>query len=281
MLRRALLVGCCCASLLFSGSAWAKEPVAADPLNAGYRDMYNLDFAAAHQVFRQWQQAHPEDPLGYASNAAAYLFSEFDRLQVLEAELFTDDKRFEARRKLKADPAVKVAFEADLDRVDQLTANILSKAPGNSDALFAQILANGLRGDYAAMIDKRNWDGLKYMKASRTLAERLLRQQPQYYDAYLAVGVENYLLGSSVAPVRWFLHLGGAETDRRQGIEHLKLTAAKGHYLAPFARLLLAVAALRDKDVDTGRQLLAGLALEFPNNQLYTRELQRIAPGAP
>jgi hypothetical protein len=76
--------------------------------------------------------------------------------------------------------------------------------------------------------------------------------------------------------VRWFLHLGGAETDMHVGVERLKLTAAHGRYLAPFARLLLAVAALRDHDRATARSLLAGLSREFPANQLYGRELARI-----
>jgi hypothetical protein len=280
MLARILLAVCVCAPLAFSSICFADSSAHNETLDAGYRDMYNLDFAAAHQTFQRWQQLHPEDPIGFASDAAAYLFSEFDRLHVLEAELFTDNKKFEARKKLKADPAVRGAFDANLAKVDQLTANILSHTPGNGDALFAQVLANGLRGDYAAMIDKRNTAGLNYMKTARALAETLLQQQPQYYDAYLAIGVENYLLGNNVAPVRWFLHLTGAETDKQEGIERLKLTAAKGHYLAPFARLLLAVSAIRDKDTDTARQLLSGLAQEFPNNQLYARELERLSDGS-
>ncbi len=53
----------------------------------------------------RYQQAHPEDPMGHVSNAAAYLFSEFDRLHILEADLFTDDHKFDNRSKLTPDPA--------------------------------------------------------------------------------------------------------------------------------------------------------------------------------
>jgi hypothetical protein len=116
------------------------------------------------------------------------------------------------------------------------------------------------------------------MKTSRSLAERLLAADPSCYDAYLAVGVENYLLSLNAAPVRWILRLGGAQTDREEGLQKLRLTASKGHYLAPYARLLLAVAALRDKDRDTARELLAGLSREFPGNDLYRKELARIQP---
>jgi len=137
-------------------------------------------------------------------------------------------------------------------------------------------MANGLRGDYAALVEKRNLASMSYMKTSRVLAERLLAIDPNCYDAYLAIGVENYILGMNSAPVRWLLRVAGAQTDKDEGIERLRLTAAKGHYLAPFARLLLAVAALRDRDLQAARTLLAGLANEFPGNQLYAKELARI-----
>jgi hypothetical protein len=62
------------------------------------------------------------------------------------------------------------------------------------------------------------------------------------------VGVENYLLGLRPAPERWLFRLYGAEADKDRGVRTLELTAQKGHYLQPLAQLLLAVAALRDKD---------------------------------
>src|SRR5689334_24001539 len=58
----------------------ANEPVS---LDSGFHQMYNLDFAAAHKTFETWQVQHPNDPLGAASNPAAYLFSEFERLHIL------------------------------------------------------------------------------------------------------------------------------------------------------------------------------------------------------
>src|ERR1035441_8982371 len=80
-------------------------------LDPGYVDLYNLDFAGAHKQFSAWMQAHPEDPLGSASDAAAYLFGEFDRLSIIDVELFADQSRFDSRSKLTPDPAVRQAFE--------------------------------------------------------------------------------------------------------------------------------------------------------------------------
>lgn len=265
---------------LFSLALSAAEPSApshpAPSVAAGFTQMYNLEFDQAHQTFRNYEQEHPADPLGPASNAAAYLFAEFDRLNILHSEFFVQDSLFTRRPKLTPDPNVRQAFDAELAKAEQLADNILSRSPEQTAALFAKTVALGLHADYVALIERRDLDALKIVKTSRALAEKLLSIDPSYYDAYLAVGVENYLLSIKPAPVRWFLEMGGAETDRDRGIQDLTLTAQKGHYLSPYARLLLAVAALRGKDRPKAAELLTRLAQEFPHNRLYAQELARL-----
>src|SRR5580698_4902374 len=143
-------------------------------LEHGFQEMYDLDFVSAHGTFDQYQAAHPEDPMGYVSNAAAYLFSEFNRLHILESDLFTDDTKFEHRDKQSPDPTVKVEFEKELSKSDAAAGKILAQNPEDVNALFAQVLSNGLRGDYTALIEKRNIASLGYMKSSRLIAQKLL-----------------------------------------------------------------------------------------------------------
>ena len=86
-------------------------------------------------------------------------------------------------------------------------------------------------------------------------------------------------VGTMAAPVRWFLRLGGVSGDKQRGITELQLTAAHGQYLAPFARILLAIAYVHDKDKPRARALLASLRDEFPNNPLFAREIARLDSG--
>ncbi len=245
-------------------------------LDLGYRQMYNLQFAPAHQSFQEWSRQHPADPLGPVSDAAAYLFSEFDRLHVLQSEFFMHDDAFVARQKLTPDPVLKRNFDRALSQSEQLAQRTLAREPQNQNALFADLLRLGLRADYLALVEKRYLASLSDVKTGRALAEKLISLDPGFCDAYLAIGVENYLLSLKPAPIRWLLRVGGAETDKRRGIENLALTAEKGHYLLPYARILLAVAALRDKNLSRARELLGGLAREFPRNPLYAQELSRL-----
>jgi hypothetical protein len=266
--------------LLICATAFAAPNIAELTVNPvierGYRQMYNLDFDQAHETFAQLERDHPGDPLGPVSNAAAYLFAEFDRLNILHSEFFVENNMFRRRPKVTADATVRAAFDRELEKAGKLAATILASAPQDADALFARILTLGLRADYEAFIERRDLDALKVIKDSRATAEKLLMVQPNYYDAYLAVGVENYLFSLKPAPVRWILQVGGAQTDRDKGVEDLRLTAERGRYLSPYARLLLAVAALRSKDIARARDLLAALAREFPHNRLYAQELAQL-----
>ena len=244
-------------------------------LDSGYHQMYDLQFKGAHQTFHEFEQAHPEDPMGPVSDAAAYLFTEFDRLHILQSEFFVQEQHFYTDNKLAPDPLLKQRFEEDLAAVRRLTG----PSPSDANAQFALLLSKGLESDYLALIEKRYSASFQEMKTGRLLAERLLAGHPEYYDAWIAVGVENYMLSVKPAPVRWLLRMAGGETDRTLGIEKLRITAEKGHLLAPFARLLLAVAALRSGNPKEAHDVLADLCSQYPHNPLYAQELARLQPA--
>ncbi len=246
-------------------------------LDAGFHDMYNLQFPEAHAIFAKFMAEHPGDPMGPVSDAAAYLFSEFHRTGVLDVGLFTNDTSYLHHAKDTPDPAVKKALDSALDKTNQLADVILSKHPDDANALFAKTLAYGLHADYASLIERKDITGFQFTKSGSLYAHKLLQVDPHAYDAYLAVGMENYILGLKPAPVRWLLQMAGGETNRTLGEQDLELTAAQGHYLAPLAKLLLAVAAIRDKNQTKARELLSSLAKEFPNNPLYARQLAKLS----
>ncbi len=245
-------------------------------LDNGYRDMYNLRFNDAHTKFQLWITSHPEDPMGPVSDAAAYLFSEFERLHVIDVQLFADQSRFDSRNKLTPDENARKAFEARLDQASGVADAALKKNSKDARALYVKTLVSGMRSDYALMIDKKDVAALNYSKDASAWSKQALEANPHMYDAYLASGVENYMLSLKWAPLRWLLNLTGAQTSREEGIRLLNLTATQGYYLAPFARMMLAVAALRANKPQEARSILTELKKEFPMNSLYDRQLALI-----
>lgn len=262
--------------LLAVSRAFAATPLAGSPLDDGYHAMYNLDFPAAHTHFHQWMTAHPEDPLGPASDAAAFLFTEFDRLGVLDIELFADDDRFTSRTRPAIDPAHKQGFNDRADQADSLADAALQRNPNDANALYSRAVTSGMRADWASLIDRHEYGAFKFSERASKYAKQALAINPTLYDANLAVGIENYMLSLKAAPIRWILGMTGAGTNKAEGVRLLTLTAERGHYLAPFARLMLAVGELRDGRTQQGKAILVSLSQQFPRNTLYQRQIARL-----
>ena len=132
-------------------------------IEQGYRQMYNMQFDEAHRTFAAWQAANPDDPVGPASDAAAYLFTEFDRLHILQSEFFVHEEHFYTDHRLTPDSAMKQKFEAELDK----SVTLANRAPEEPNSRFALVLSHGLRSDYLGLIEKRY---LAAFNAARTRA---------------------------------------------------------------------------------------------------------------
>jgi hypothetical protein len=259
-----------------SAASFATATVPTPTLDQGFRRLYDLDFDGAQKNFESWEHQNPDNPIGPVSEAAGVLFSEFNRLGVLEAQFYENDSVFAARKKYDVDPSQKALFEQRLVRAVDLARSRLTRDAKDRDALFAMTLASGLRSDFAALIEKRNMASLHYTREATAWANQLLAADPKCYDAHLASGVSRYIIGSMAAPVRWVLRIGGISGDKAEGISELQITAREGRLLAPFARILLAIAYVREKQPAQARQLLLSLQHEFPNNPLFGRELARL-----
>ena len=246
------------------------------PLDRGFTGLYNLDFGGAQNDFQEWQRMHPDDPMGPVSEAAGFLFSEFNRLGVLEAQFYENDDAWDKRPKPSPDPALRGHFRDAITRTENLAHAKLSKDPKDRDALFAMTLSSGLQADYAALIEKKNLASLHFTKEASVSAQRLLSVCHDCYDALLATGFSKYIIGSMSTPVRWILRMGGLPADKQGGIADLQKTAEHGHYLAPFARILLAIAYVREKDKPRAVELLSGLQREFPGNTLFPRQIEHL-----
>ena len=274
----ATVFGVCCAqgAPLPLDAKDVPGPTTVSPLDRGFVGLYNLDFGGAQQDFAAWQRMHPEDPMGPVSEAAGCLFSEFNRLGVLEAQFYENDTAWDKRPKLAADPALRDRFLNAIGRAETLARTKLARDPKDRDALFAITLASGLQADYAALIEKRNLASLHFTKQASASAQELLAVCHNCYDALLATGFSKYIIGSMAAPVRWLLRMGGLAADKQGGIADLETTAKHGHYLAPFARILLAIAYVREKDKPRALEMLAGLQREYPGNTLFAREIEHL-----
>jgi tetratricopeptide (TPR) repeat protein len=245
-------------------------------LDTGFHLLYELKPEEARSQFETLEMSHPENPLGSAAEAAAYLFEECYRQGVLTSEFFLDDKRFLGKIPLKPDPELRAAFFAADKRAQDLAQQQLQSNPDDPNALFAITLSVGMQADYASLIDKRQLDSLKKIREADTYAKKLLVIAPDAADAYLGLGTANFIIGSLPGFKKFFLGFAGIHGDKEVGIQQLMIAADHGRYLRPFAKILLALAALREKKPEVARTQLSELVGEFPENPLFASELAKL-----
>jgi hypothetical protein len=250
---------------------------AAPSLDEALERLYNFDFPASHELLNGYIAEHPREPLPYAFRASAYLFTELDRLGILESEFLIDDGKIAAKKKsLEPDPAAAARFRKAVEEAQVLGEAVLKVNPDDRQALFALSVTGGVATDYMALVEKHQFMSLSLAKRSNAYAQRLLKLDPKFYDAYLTAGFSEYMVGSLPFFIRWFVHFDNVNGSKERGVVNLELTARAGHYFRPFAQILLGIIDLRNKKLALAQGRLLQLVREYPRNPLFRKELGKI-----
>jgi hypothetical protein len=282
------LAGLCIAAALGAPSVIAQqeempatpEPQTPEPemrsgpsLEAAFNHMYALKFAEARVEIAAYQKLHPTDALGKAAEAASYLFEEFEEKGVLTSAFFLDDKRFlggiegspEKNRNPNFMEANRLAREMAQERL-----RMYARDP---DPLLVLSIADGMESNYDALIEKKQLASLSMLKQADAEATKVLSIDPSAQDAYVSLGSANYVIGCLPSYKRAFLWFGGVHGDKQRGIEQMREAATGGHFLRPFAQIMLALAHEREHQYREASALLAQLQKEFPENPHFAAEL--------
>jgi tetratricopeptide (TPR) repeat protein len=279
-MRFRVLLFCAIATIVSLGSSGNPRPHPAQgpafssvpELEQGYNLLYEQKFTEARDVFQKWAAQNPSEPFGQVSLAASYLFQEFYVQNVLTSDYFLDDKRFLGGITGTPNPERMKGFEYAVTAARKLANQRLKGSSRDPEALYSLTLCAGMQSDADSMLMKRHYDALKHLKEANANAEILLKEHPEAYDAYVAPGVAYYVIGSLPGSARFVLWFGGIHGDKQLGMSEVQKTADDGHYLKPFAKILLALSARREKMNELAQKNLKELTLEFPGNTVYETE---------
>ena len=246
---------------------------AAPTVDAAFARIYSFDFAAGRALAREYAAQHDQDPLGHAVVAAADLFSELERLQLLTPEPGG------GKAKGRPDPAVWSRIQIASQMAAQRAKALLARDPDDPKALMALMLVHGMERDYLALIQKRYRQSWVSAKLAQQYALRLTRTHPTLQDAWFTIGFSDYLVSSVPFFLKPFMKMEAAEGNRNQAIANLRKAAVGGRYLKGFAQLILAQIYRQDRRNVESDQMLRRLAADYPDNPIVGRELARPASG--
>jgi hypothetical protein len=241
-------------------------------LSAGFDLLYRQRFAEARETFANWESRNPEEPFGQVAIAAGYLFEELSRQGVLTSDFFLNEKKFLNGIDGSPDPERMSHFRDAVARARALAAERQKTNPKDGEALLALTLAAGMESDEESILQKKHLAGLKSMKKANGYAKELLAQYPDAADAYVATGIANYIIGSQSGGTRFALWFGGIHGDKKLGMEQVARTVENGRYLRPYAKIILALAARREKQDALAQKLLRELKEQYPDCALFASE---------
>jgi hypothetical protein len=245
-------------------------------LNEGFRLLYTQHFPEARSAFHDWADTHPAEPFPQAAIAASYLFEELYRQGVLTSDFFLNEKKFLRGIDGKPNAERMKDFRGALTNARALAKARLAEHPKDPEALFALAISDGMESNAYSILEKKHVDALKMIKESNQYAKELLAQRPEALDAYVPLGSANYIIGSLSGGTRFVLWFGNIHGDKKLGMTQMQNAADNGRYLKPFAQILLALAARREKQNALAQRLLRELTEEFPSSTLFASEYAKV-----
>ena len=263
--------------LLSSGSDFARagEPrlEARDPLqNPGFVAFFNNDYGTAVAYFQKQVANRPTDAAQYNHLAQAILYRELLRNGALESQLVSGNNAFLRREKMKIAESERKRLMQCFDKAQDLSEAQLKKNHNDAKALYEVGATHGLRANYYFLVEKAWTDALREATAARKANERVLDIDPQFVDANLILGVDQYVVGSLPFYLRAVGFVSGFHGDKEEGLRKLELVARKGTLNRYDAQVLLAVLYRREHRPQQAIFLLRNLAEKFPRNNLFRFE---------
>lgn len=246
-------------------------------LDEGFTELYHLRFAEGRRRFEEFSRQKEGNAMGPASVAASFLFEEFEAHAVLTSEFFLDNDRLLGGIKERPNETRMRQFRATADKGRLMAEEMLQRQPAEPDALLAATMVFGMRANSAVLIEKEQLEALRLTREGEAWGRRLLQAAPDRKDGYMALGASSYIIACLPFYKRAIVRLGGIKGDRSVGMQQMAEAARNGRYLRPYAKILLALACLREQQPARARLLLAELVAEFPASPLFRREYDKFA----
>ncbi len=246
---------------------------APDYRRSGHDHFYNLEYDEAIADYTRLIEQETNDPLAHNHLAAAHLFRELYRLGLLESSALRGDNEFLKQKKPEPDPQARARFVEALGRGRRVAESLLAADGRHQTALYALGTNYALWANYEFIVEKAWFSSLRKGGKARDYCEKLRKVNPGFVDAYLVLGVHEYVAGSLPLPVKLLAALGGLRGSKKKGEGYVTRVAAEGNYARHDARILLVILYRRERRPLEAARVLEGLIADFPRNYVFGLEL--------
>ena len=261
--------------LLLITTADAQPATAASQLDTlraeGYEALYNLDYETARRRFQKMIDLAPDHPAGPQCMAASLWIQQLNESWELKSTLYSD-KAYK-NEKTKFDRRQVDEFRRWTRRAKQLSEARLKRNDRDVEALYFLGAAEGLEAAFSAAVERKFMSALRTGSSAVDHHRKVLELSPQFYDAELTIGLQDYIIGSLPLPLKMLAGTVGVRGSKKRGLKELEHVAHEGHTGRDVARVLLIDLYKREKRWDDAIATARELSERYPRNYLFKLQL--------
>ncbi len=235
-------------------------------VEVGFRHIYDLDYQEARNTFEALQERYPSHPAPPIYVAMSIWLRELFTRQELDLDKFIAPSHFDRPTSRTMPASDRQLFFSLIEQSQQLSQAILEKEPANPDARYFLGSSEGVLASFAITVDRSKSTAFDHGKRAYKLHQQLVEENRQYYDAYLSVGLYEYVVGNLPWYIKWLAAIVGYRGSVQRGFEYLELAATRGQFVKDDARVLQMVLFVREKRFSEALANVRLLEAKAPRN---------------
>lgn len=239
----------------------------------GFDAVYNLDYKTARERFLQMTRLAPDNPAGYLYLANNLWLETLYLTRRLTTSVYTGGSFYaENPNEDKVDPRRDREFQDLIKQAVAASKALLLKNPRDVEALYYQASALGIRAAYSSSVKRGFSRGIGDANESVKIQREVIKLDPNYVDAYLSIGLYEYVIDSLPFGWRLLARFAGLKGSKAKGIEHLELVVSRGKYGADDSRVVLLGIYSKENNSARSLELISELATHYPRNYIFGLE---------
>jgi hypothetical protein len=253
------------------------DPLNLDPVvRQGYERFYNLDYDGALRFFNQVTQQHPQEPMAWNYVLMATIFRELYHQDLLDTTYYAHDSFLSTRRDIQVPQATRDQINSLTDKVIGMCDARIKNNPNDKNAFFARGYAHGMHSAFITLVDHSFAAAARQGYEARNDSEGALKIDPQYADAKMAIGIQQFAVASLPRFIRLMVGIMGVGGSKEKGLDMLRDSAAHGVVTGVESRTTLSLFLRHDGRYAEALQVQRGLAEQYPHDYLFQLEVANL-----
>ncbi len=147
------------------------------------------------------------------------IFRELYHQDLLDTTYYAHDSFLTTQRKVDVAAEVRQRIEYLTNQVQTLGDQRLKANAQDKNALFAKGYAKGLHAAFITLADHSYFSAARQGLAARNDSEAVLKIDPEYADADMAIGIQQFAVANLPRFVRMMVGIAGVGGNKETGLE--------------------------------------------------------------